>query len=132
MAVLTKPNESYSITMRVEIDNKPGMLGKVTTAIGNAGGDIGAVDPEEVKAMIDLQLLTAARPGEGWAVLAGEYMESWARACPLPLGDAWEPYPVARRLLSWALASALLPELVLTGWALVLLVVLAPVTVTAT
>jgi len=44
MAVLTKPNESYSITMRVEIENKPGMLGKVTTAIGNAGGDIGAVD----------------------------------------------------------------------------------------
>ena len=44
MAVLSKPNESYSITVRVEIDNKPGMLGKVTTAIGNAGGDIGAVD----------------------------------------------------------------------------------------
>ncbi|MHB1040977.1 MAG: ACT domain-containing protein, partial [Desulfobacteria bacterium] len=44
MAVLTRPNESYSITIRVEIENKPGMLGKVTTAIGNAGGDIGAVD----------------------------------------------------------------------------------------
>jgi len=38
------PTESYSITIRVEIQNKPGMLGKVTTSIGDAGGDIGAVD----------------------------------------------------------------------------------------
>ena len=28
MAVLTRPNESYSITMRVEIQNSPGMLGR--------------------------------------------------------------------------------------------------------
>ena len=38
------PSESYSITMRLEIQNKVGMLGKVTTAIGAAGGDIGAID----------------------------------------------------------------------------------------
>ena len=38
------PSESYSITMRLEILNKVGMLGKVTTAIGTLGGDIGAVD----------------------------------------------------------------------------------------
>lgn len=38
------PSESYSITIRVEIQNRPGMLGKVTTAIGESGGDIGAVD----------------------------------------------------------------------------------------
>jgi malate dehydrogenase (oxaloacetate-decarboxylating) len=30
--------------MRLEIQNKVGMLGKVTTAIGEVGGDIGAVD----------------------------------------------------------------------------------------
>jgi malate dehydrogenase (oxaloacetate-decarboxylating) len=30
--------------MRVEIQNRPGMLGKVTSAIGRVGGDIGAVD----------------------------------------------------------------------------------------
>jgi malate dehydrogenase (oxaloacetate-decarboxylating) len=35
---------SYSITMRVEIQNRPGMLGKIASAIGKAGGDIGAVD----------------------------------------------------------------------------------------
>jgi malate dehydrogenase (oxaloacetate-decarboxylating) len=38
------PSECYSITMRLEIPNKVGMLGAVTTAIGTAGGDIGAVD----------------------------------------------------------------------------------------
>src|SRR5512138_3122610 len=44
MGVLATPSDSYSITMRVEIQNKPGMLGKIATAIGIAGGDIGAVD----------------------------------------------------------------------------------------
>ena len=38
------PVASYSLTVRVRIANKPGMLGRVTSAIGEAGGDIGAVD----------------------------------------------------------------------------------------
>ena len=38
------PSASYSLTVRVEITNKPGMLGKVASAIGEAGGDIGAID----------------------------------------------------------------------------------------
>jgi len=44
MAPTLAPSESYSITMRLEIQNKVGMLGQVTTAIGAVGGDIGAVD----------------------------------------------------------------------------------------
>jgi len=44
MSMTLSPSESYSITMRLEIQNKVGMLGKVTTAIGTAGGDIGAID----------------------------------------------------------------------------------------
>jgi malate dehydrogenase (oxaloacetate-decarboxylating) len=43
------PTASYSLTIRLEIDNKPGMLGKVTSAIGRAGGDIGAIDLVEVR-----------------------------------------------------------------------------------
>jgi malate dehydrogenase (oxaloacetate-decarboxylating) len=39
-----RPSPSYSILMRVELFTKPGMLGKVTSAIGQAEGDIGAVD----------------------------------------------------------------------------------------
>jgi malate dehydrogenase (oxaloacetate-decarboxylating) len=38
------PSASYSITLRVRYGNKIGMLGKVTSAIGAIGGDIGAVD----------------------------------------------------------------------------------------
>ena len=42
------PSASYSITVRLDIANQPGMLGKVATAIGEDGGDIGAVDIVEV------------------------------------------------------------------------------------
>jgi len=42
--VAIAPSASYSITLRVEIKNRPGMLGRVASAIGNAGGDIGSVD----------------------------------------------------------------------------------------
>ncbi len=38
------PSASYSMTVRVELKNKPGMMGKVTSAIGRKGGDIGAID----------------------------------------------------------------------------------------
>ena len=38
------PSASYSLTVRVAIQNRPGMLGRVASAIGDAGGDIGAVD----------------------------------------------------------------------------------------
>ena len=38
------PNASYSLTLRVKIQNHPGKLGEVTTAIGRAGGDIEGID----------------------------------------------------------------------------------------
>ncbi len=34
------PNASYSSTLRVKIQNSPGKLGEITTAIGRVGGDI--------------------------------------------------------------------------------------------
>jgi malate dehydrogenase (oxaloacetate-decarboxylating) len=42
------PSASYSFTVRLEITNRPGMLGRVTSVIGKAGGDIGAVDLVEM------------------------------------------------------------------------------------
>jgi malate dehydrogenase (oxaloacetate-decarboxylating) len=42
--MIPKTSASYSITMRVQIQNRIGMLGRVTSAIGKAGGDIGAID----------------------------------------------------------------------------------------
>src|SRR5215470_12901717 len=43
------PSASYSLTVRLSITNRPGMLGRVAMAIGEAGGDIGAVDLVESK-----------------------------------------------------------------------------------
>ncbi len=42
MELSTSP--SYSITMRVAIDNRPGMFGRLATAIGEEGGNLGAID----------------------------------------------------------------------------------------
>ena len=38
------PSPSYSITIRVEIENRIGMFAKIAMAISSAGGDMGAVD----------------------------------------------------------------------------------------
>jgi malate dehydrogenase (oxaloacetate-decarboxylating) len=46
------PVASYSLTVRVRIVNTPGMLGKVTSAIGAEGGDIGAIDIVEVGSQV--------------------------------------------------------------------------------
>ena len=35
---------AYTLTMRCQIENRPGMLGRLTTQIGEIGGDIGAID----------------------------------------------------------------------------------------
>ena len=42
--MINAPTASHSLTVRLEIQNKPGMLGKVTSAIGKGGGDIGGID----------------------------------------------------------------------------------------
>jgi malate dehydrogenase (oxaloacetate-decarboxylating) len=38
------PSASYSLTLRVALADEPGMLGLLTSAIGRAGGSIGAID----------------------------------------------------------------------------------------
>jgi malate dehydrogenase (oxaloacetate-decarboxylating) len=42
--VAAPTSAQYSVTIRVRIDHAPGMLGRVATAIGEAGGSIGAID----------------------------------------------------------------------------------------
>jgi len=41
---MSRPNPSYSLTLRIEYPNQVGMLGRITSLIGTAGGDIGAID----------------------------------------------------------------------------------------
>src|SRR5438477_10805740 len=63
MAVL--PSASYSLTVRLQITNRPGMLGRVASAIGQAGGDIGSVDlVESVRDRIVRDLTVKARDSE--------------------------------------------------------------------
>ncbi|MBV9865028.1 MAG: NAD-dependent malic enzyme [Abitibacteriaceae bacterium] len=44
MAISTRPSASYSLTLRIEYPNSVGMLGRITSVIGEHGGDIGSVD----------------------------------------------------------------------------------------
>src|SRR5450631_3725696 len=43
-----QPSASYSVTIRTENPHTPGMVGRISAAIGDAGGLIGAIDVVEV------------------------------------------------------------------------------------
>ena len=43
------PVSGYQLLLRLRVANKPGNLGKVTTAIGEMGGDIGSIDIAEAR-----------------------------------------------------------------------------------
>ncbi|MBI5105577.1 MAG: NAD-dependent malic enzyme [Solirubrobacterales bacterium] len=66
------PSAQYSLTIRLEIADRPGMLGRVAGAIGDAGGRIGAVDLVDVRDDVLLRDITVdARDSEHWeAILA--------------------------------------------------------------
>ncbi|MFN8534472.1 MAG: malic enzyme-like NAD(P)-binding protein [Dehalococcoidia bacterium] len=55
-----QPSASYSLTIRVESSNLPGMLGQMTTAIGEEHGDIGAIDIVHVHAGVMTRDITVA------------------------------------------------------------------------
>jgi malate dehydrogenase (oxaloacetate-decarboxylating) len=62
----------YSLTIRVRLEHRPGRLGRVTTAIGEAGGTIGAIDLIEVEAghtLRDIEVDTAG-PEHGQRIIA--------------------------------------------------------------
>lgn len=65
------PSASYSITMRVRVDHKPGMLGSVTSAIGAAGGLVGAVDIAQASPQFTVRDITvdAASAEHGDAIV---------------------------------------------------------------
>ena len=48
----------FSLTLRVRIDHRPGMLGRVATAIGEAGGTIGDIELVDRNALHTLRDLT--------------------------------------------------------------------------
>ena len=46
------PGVAYSITVRAEYPNIPGMLGEITSVIGKSGGDARAIDVVQVETNI--------------------------------------------------------------------------------
>jgi malate dehydrogenase (oxaloacetate-decarboxylating) len=52
------PSAGYTLTLRVNLRNLPGTLGRLTTAIGRAGGDLGAVDLVEHRGRVVVRDLT--------------------------------------------------------------------------
>lgn len=56
MEVGTSP--SYSITMRCALENRPGMFGRLATAIGEEGGNLGAIDIADVGASVLVRDIT--------------------------------------------------------------------------
>jgi malate dehydrogenase (oxaloacetate-decarboxylating) len=56
------PSAQYSLVLRVEIADRPGMLGRVATAIGTTGATIGAIDLVQVGARL-IRDITVATTG---------------------------------------------------------------------
>ena len=65
----------YSIILRVEIDHRPGMLGRVATAIGDAGGSIGSVDLIGIEGGNTLRDITIETAGEDHAIQIGQAVD---------------------------------------------------------
>ncbi|MDP9345405.1 MAG: NAD-dependent malic enzyme [Actinomycetota bacterium] len=66
------PSAQYSLTIRLEIAHKPGMLGLVAGAIGRAGGVIGAVDLVDVAEATVLRDITVDASGpDQWEAITG-------------------------------------------------------------
>ena len=72
------PSAQFSLTLRVELEQKPGTLGRLMSAIGAAGGSIGAVDTQEADQRRIVRLITVMAGGADHArevVAAAEGVE---------------------------------------------------------
>jgi malate dehydrogenase (oxaloacetate-decarboxylating) len=66
------PSAQFSLTIRVEIADRPGMLGQVASAIGAAGATIGAVDLVAVEEGRTVRDITALCGEEAeWSAITG-------------------------------------------------------------
>ena len=75
---MSSPSAQFSLTLRVELDRRPGMLGDLATAIGDAGGSIGDIETIEigdVKAVREITIDAADREHGETIVAAVEGVE---------------------------------------------------------
>jgi len=81
------PSASYSFTVRLEIRNKPGMLGRVTSVIGRAGGDIGAVDLAEMTPARVIRDITIKARDSGHAHLVVDRLRAMTGVRVMSISD---------------------------------------------
>jgi malate dehydrogenase (oxaloacetate-decarboxylating) len=75
-AVPVTPSAQFSLTIRLAIDSRPGSLGKVTSAIGAAGGQIGQVELLEAHEDHTVRDITVdAGDQDHWAQILGALEE---------------------------------------------------------
>ncbi len=65
------PSAQYSLTIRVEIEDVPGMLGKVAGAIGDAGAVIGPIDLVEADGGLVRDITVDANDPDHWDDIVG-------------------------------------------------------------
>jgi len=81
------PATQYSISLRVTLDNVPGVLGRLSTAIGDAGGNIFAVESFVAKgSVIDRDIVVNCRSVEHQS----EVVEVVRHTAGITLHDWWD------------------------------------------
>ena len=55
---MSAPSAQFSLTLRVEFDRRPGMLGMVASAIGDSGGSIGDIETVELGDVMAIREIT--------------------------------------------------------------------------
>ncbi len=75
---MASPSASYSVTLRCAISNHPGTFARLATAIGAAGGDLGAIDIVRIQRDIKVRDVTVNARDEAHA----EEIEAAAQAVP--------------------------------------------------
>ena len=82
MSVL--PNAAFSISLDCELDNVPGALGHLCTAIGDAGGNIGALDGFDVRGPVLRRTLVVHCRDEAHQLVVVEAVRKTPNITPLP------------------------------------------------
>src|ERR671937_64204 len=54
-----RPSAQFSLTLRVELDRRPGQLGMVASAIGAAGGSIDSIELGDLKAIREITVMAS-------------------------------------------------------------------------
>jgi len=99
--VALTPSAQYSLTIRVQLAEETGLLGRVTSVIGEAGGVVGAVDPVEVEGRLSVRDVTVdATDQDHWeqilaaigAVPGAEVLDTTDRTFLMHLGGKIEQH----------------------------------------